>query len=104
MYILTITFANSTGATFDFDYFRNDHLPKIGRAFGPYGLGYASVLRGEEGVDGKAPPYFATVILSFREESGARDALASGDGQALLDDMAAFTNTKPVLQFNTPVA
>ena len=30
MYILTIHYPNSDGATFDFDYFHEQHLPKVG--------------------------------------------------------------------------
>ena len=48
MYVLTITFPKSDDASFDFDYFRSTHLPDVGRAFGPFGLGYAAVLRGEQ--------------------------------------------------------
>ena len=103
MYILTVTYPASKGATFDFDYFRTKHLPEVGKAFGPFGLGYASVLRGEETVDGKAPAYFVTTVLSFREEQGARDAVASEGAKALMDDIANFTSVKPVMQFNTAV-
>jgi len=103
MYIVTITYPKSKGASFDFDYFRGTHLPKVGAAFGPFGLGFASVLRGEQSIDGTDPAYFATTILSFREEEGARQAVASADGQALVEDIANFTNVKPVMQFNTAV-
>lgn len=103
MYILTVTYPRSKGATFDFDYYRNEHLPEVGKAFGPFGLGYASVLKGEESLDGKEPAYFAVAILSFREEQGARDAVASDGAKALIEDIKNFTNCKPVLQFNTSV-
>lgn len=103
MYILTITYPASKGATFDFDYFRTRHLPEVGKAFGPFGLGYASVLRGEQRVDGKAPAYFATTILSFATEQGARDAVASEAAKGLMEDVANFTSAKPVMQFNSAV-
>jgi uncharacterized protein (TIGR02118 family) len=103
MYILTITYPKSKGATFDFDYFRERHLPQVGKTFGPFGLGFASVLRGEERLDGKDPAYFAVTILSFREEQGARDAVASDAARALIEDIANFTSVKPVMQFNTAV-
>jgi uncharacterized protein (TIGR02118 family) len=103
MYILTITYPKSKGATFDFDYFRSKHLPEVGKAFGPFGLGFASVLKGEESLDGKDPAYFAITILSFREEQGARDAAASDGANALMKDIANFTSAKPVVQFNTAV-
>jgi uncharacterized protein (TIGR02118 family) len=104
MYILTITYPNSPDATFDFDYFRTQHLPRIGQTFGPFGLGYASVLKGEQSVDGKDPAFFATTILSFATEKGARDAMISAGAQALAADIANFTSVKPVMQFNTSVA
>jgi uncharacterized protein (TIGR02118 family) len=103
MYILTITYPKSKGAMFDFDYFRQQHLPEVGKAFGPFGLGFASVLKGEESLDGKDPAYFAVTILSFREEQGARDAVASDGGKALMKDIVNFTTAKPVMQFNTAV-
>ena len=68
MYILTITYPKSAGATFDFDYFRSTHLPALGNAFQPFGLGYASVLRGQESIDGGDPAFFATATLSFVTE------------------------------------
>ena len=70
----TITAAGElqTGASFDFDYFQSKHLPEVGKAFIPYGLGYASVLRGEENLHGGDPAYFVTIILSFAEEEAAR--------------------------------
>jgi uncharacterized protein (TIGR02118 family) len=103
MYILTIIYPKSKGATFDFDYFREKHLPEVGRTFGPFGLGFASVLKGEESLDGKEPAYFAITILSFAQERGARDAAASDGAKALIDDIANFTSVSPVIQFNTPV-
>jgi uncharacterized protein (TIGR02118 family) len=103
MYILTVTYPKSADASFDFDYFRSKHLPEVGKAFGPFGLGYASVLRGEESVGAGEPAYFATTILSFATEQGARDAVASDAAKALMADIANFTSVAPVVQFNTAV-
>ena len=101
MYILTIHYPRSDGATFDFDYFESTHLPEVGKAFKPFGLGYASVLRGEESVGGGDPAYFATTILSFTDEEAARNAVASDAGKALAKDIANFTNVIPSMQFNS---
>jgi uncharacterized protein (TIGR02118 family) len=103
MYILTITYPKSAGASFDHDYFRTKHLPEVGKAFKPFGLGYASVLRGEESLGGGEPAYFATTILSFSTEEGARNAVASDAARALSADIANFTSVTPVIQFNTAV-
>jgi len=103
MYILTVTYPKSGDASFDFDYFRSTHLPEVGKAFKPFGLGYAAVLRGEEALGGGDPAYFATTILSFATEQGARDAVASKAAKALSKDVSNFTSVKPVMQFNTSV-
>jgi uncharacterized protein (TIGR02118 family) len=103
MYILTIHYPKSDGASFDFDYFQSKHLPEVGKAFQPYGLGWASVLRGEEKVGGGEPAYFATTILSFADEEAARNAVKSDAGKALAKDIANFTSVTPVMQFNTSV-
>lgn len=103
MYILTIHYPNAKGATFDFDYFRTTHLPEVGRVFRPYGLGYATVMKGEESLDGSPPAFFATTILSFPSEQAARDAVASDEAKALNADVANFTSTKPKMQFNSSV-
>jgi len=103
MYILTITYPKSADSSFDFDYFRSTHLPQVGKAFKPFGLGYASVLRGEETLGGGEPAFFATTILSFATEEGARKAVASEAGKALADDIANFTSVTPVMQFNSAV-
>jgi uncharacterized protein (TIGR02118 family) len=103
MYIITIHYPAPEGATFDFDYYRTKHLPEVGKAFGPFGLGYASVLKGEESLDGTPPAYFVTTVLSFRDEQGARDAAASEGAKTLAADIANFTSVTPVMQFNTAV-
>jgi uncharacterized protein (TIGR02118 family) len=103
MYILTVTYPRSPDATFDFDYFRSTHLPAVGEAFQPFGLGYASVLKGEQSLDGSDPAFFATTILSFATEQGARDAAASEAAGALVADIANFTSVTPILQFNSSI-
>ena len=103
MYIISIHYPNEAGATFDFDYYRTSHLPEVGKAFGPFGLGYASVLKGEQSADGSDPAFFVTTILSFRDEQGARDAMASDGARALIADVPNFASVRPVVQFNTAV-
>ena len=101
MYILTIHYPKSKGASFDFHYFKSKHLPEVGKAFQPFGMGWASVLRGEESVSGGEPAYFATTILSFADEEAARNAVKSDAGKALAKDIANFTSVTPVMQWNT---
>lgn len=99
MYIITVTYPNVEGATFNFDYYRQTHLPMVGRAFGPHGMGYASVLKGESNVDGTPPTFLVHAVFSFREEDGARAALASESARELMADFANFTNVTPIIQY-----
>ena len=103
MYIVTIHFPNSDGATFDFDHFHRQHLPEVGKAFLPFGLGWASVLHGQQSLDGSEPAFFAMMLLSFQDETTARNALASEAGTALLSSAAEFTSVAPQVQFNLSV-
>ena len=103
MYILTIVYPNRADARFDFDYYRATHLPKVGEAFLPFGLGYASVLKGEQALDGSPPAALVTVILSFRTEEEAKQAMASPAAGVLAADLSNFTDIEPVFQFNTAV-
>ena len=103
MYIITVTYPNGEGATFDHDYYRTQHLPMVGTAFMPHGMGYASVLKGESTIDGSPPAYLVQAIFSFRDEAGARAAAAATETRAVMDDIANFTNVAPVIQFATAI-
>lgn len=102
MIILTITYPATPGAAFDYDYFESKHLPKVGKAFGPYGLNSASVLRGMQDVEGGEPAYLAMTLLNFSSEAAARDALKSIAAIELMDDITKFTSVEPKMQFNLP--
>lgn len=103
MYIITILYPNDEGATFDREYYRETHLSLVNKAFMPFGLGYGSVLMGEESIDGAPPPFLVTTTLSFPTEEQARAAMASDDAKAVVADISNFTNMSPYIQFNTAV-
>lgn len=103
MYIISILYPNDEGATFNHDYYRDSHLALINKEFGPYGLGYGSVMIGQESADGAPPPFLVTTILSFPTEEQARAAMASDGAKSLIADIANFTNVAPYVQFNTAV-
>ena len=102
MYIISIHYPNADGATFDHEYYRTKHLPEVGKAFRAFRTWLRQRFEGRESADGKAPAYFVTTILSFRDEQGARKPRWQGR-QALRADIANFTNVTPVVQFNTSV-
>jgi uncharacterized protein (TIGR02118 family) len=104
MITLSITYPLTEGAPFDWDYYVAKHLPMVGETFKPFGLTFASVLRGIEAVGGGPAPYVVTVLLTFSDDEAARNAIASQGAKKLREDLANFTTIKPVLQFNTPVS
>ena len=104
MITMTITYPHDEGASFDWDYFADKHLPAVGNAFKPFGLNFASVLQGIEGVPGGPPAYIVTVILNFSDDRAARNAAASDGARELMADVANFTTVKPLIQFNRMVS
>lgn len=103
MITISITYPHTEGAPFDWDYYVGTHLPLVGQTFRPFGLTFASVLRGIEAVGGGAPPYLVTVLLTFSDDQAARNAIASDAARKLRDDVANFTTVRPVVQINTPI-
>ena len=103
MITISITYPHTEGATFDWDYYIGKHLPLVGQTFKPFGLTFASVLRGIEAVGGGAPPYVVTVLLTFSDDQAARNAIASEPARKLREDLANFTTIKPVVQLNSPI-
>ena len=101
MITVSITYPRKKGANFDFDYFTANHLPLIGRAWGP-NLRMASVLRGVEDSAGGEPPYVAMLWLTFADIETARQTLASDAGREVLDDSTNFTSIRPQVQLNSP--
>ena len=103
MITISITYPHVDGATFDWNYYTATHLPLVGETFKPFGLTFASVLRGIEAAGGGAPPYVVTVLLTFSDDQAARNAIASEPARKLREDLANFTTLKPIVQLNTPI-
>ena len=103
MYIVTVTYPKSAGASFDFDYFKSKHLPEVGKAFKPYG----ARLRQRASRRGKYRRRRAGLFRDddpgfFRRGSRAqcrRVGCREGAGRGIPN----FTSVTPVMQFNTAV-
>ena len=52
---------------------------------------------------GIPPAFVVTTLLSVATEEGARNAVASEAGQALVAEAANFTSATPLMQWNTSV-
>jgi len=86
---LSVLYPATEGATFDHDYYREQHVPLACRA---WGLSDAEI---DRGIDG---PYVAAVHFRFESLEALGAAMAGGDTAAVLADVANYTSIAPVLQ------
>jgi uncharacterized protein (TIGR02118 family) len=86
---LSVSYPSTDGATFDHDYYRNQHVPLAVKTWGTDG---AEI---DRGIDG---PYVAAVHFTF-DSLDAMGAAMAVDGTAdVLADVANYTSITPVLQ------
>ena len=101
MPIVTAIYAREPGKRFDYDYYRDHHLPLIPKHWAKLGCRSVRVLRGVASMDGGDPPYFAMAFLTFDSQAAIAAALAD---EAAVAEMAAdiprFTDVTPVMQVN----
>ena len=86
---LSVFYPSSEGATFDYDYYRDTHVPLCLRT---WGLDSAEI---DRGVDG---PYVAAVHFKFSSPEALTAAMGSAGAGEILADVANYTSIAPVLQ------
>ena len=86
---LSVFYPTTEGATFDHDYYKNNHVPL---AVKTWGLEGAEI---DKGLDG---PYVAAVHFTFDSQEALAAALASENTGEVLADVANYTTIAPVLQ------
>ena len=90
----SVLYPRTEGATFDHDYYRDEHVPL---AVATWGLDGAEV---DKGVDG---PYEAAVHFRFASVEALQQALASEGTGDVIADMANYTTITPVQQISETV-
>ncbi len=86
---LSVFYPTTEGATFDHDYYREQHVPLCVKTWG---------LKGAEidrGVDG---PYVAAVHFRFESPEAMNAAMGKEDTQAIMADVPNYTTITPILQ------
>jgi uncharacterized protein (TIGR02118 family) len=86
---LSVMYPATEGATFDHDYYCNQHVPL---AVKTWGLDGAEI---DKGVDG---PYVAAVHFKFDSMDALGAAMGSAGTIDVLGDVANYTSIAPVLQ------
>ena len=86
---LSVLYPATEGATFDHDYYRDQHVPLAVRTWGPERTEI------DKGVDG---PYVAAVHFVFASQDALGAAMGSEGTGEILADVANYTSIAPVLQ------
>lgn len=92
---LSVLYPTTDGATFDHDYYRDQHVPLACRT---WGLDGAEIDRGVNG------PYVAAVHFRFASAEAMQQALAAEGTAAVIEDVANYTTITPVQQVSEIVA
>jgi uncharacterized protein (TIGR02118 family) len=86
---LSVLYPTTDGATFDHDYYREQHVPLC---VSTWGLDSAEI---DRGVDG---PYVAAVHFRFASTAALETAMAADGMAAIRADIANYTTIAPVRQ------
>jgi len=104
MIAVNVMYPNEAGASFNFDYYLNDHLALVKKLWGPMGLQGARVIKGLAGGEaGSDAPYLVIAQVLFNELSEF-EAAAKAHGAAIFGDVPNFTNITPQVQISEVIA
>jgi uncharacterized protein (TIGR02118 family) len=103
MATLSVVYPRAPGATFDYDYYQNQHLPLAGRHWGGSGMLGGEALLGKASADGSESPYFAIGILHFESADALQSALTGEHASEIIGDIRNFTDVQPIIQINERV-
>ncbi len=100
MATISVVYPRSAGATFDYDYYQNKHLPLALSRWADAGLVGGEALIGKSAVDGSEPPFFAIGIIHFQSSDALSAALAGEHASEVIGDIRNFTDVQPIIQIN----
>lgn len=86
---LSVFYPSTEGATFDHDYYRDEHVPLACKA---WGLDGAEI---DRGIDG---PYAAAVHFTFESLEAIGEAMGQPGTAEVMADVANYTTIVPVMQ------
>lgn len=96
---VSVMYPNSDDATFDFDYYANQHMTLAANCLGD-ALKSTSIDRGISGaMPGQAAPFIAIGHLTYESLEAFEQAFAPHAKQ-ILGDIVNFTNVQPQVQIS----
>ena len=97
---LSVVYPRTGGTTFDYDYYRNKHMPLVGERWAGEGLAGGEALLGSVAPDGSPSPYYAIGIIHFDSDKSLRAAMNGEHAAEIIGDIKNFTDVQPILQIN----
>lgn len=100
MSTISVIYPRSSGATFDYEYYAQTHLPLVASRWRDAGLIGAEALRGISAADGSDAAFFAIALIRFSSPEHLRAAVTGEHAAEIMGDIANFTSVQPLLQVN----
>ena len=91
MTTMFVTYPGDASTRFDREYYVGTHLPLVRTAWEPYGLRSATAFFPEGSVEGTV----ALAVCEFRDDAAVDAALRSPQSDAVMADIANFTDSTP---------
>ncbi|PLW82371.1 EthD family reductase [Kineobactrum sediminis] len=99
MYCMTVEYPKTDNSTFDYDYFRDHHVPLCVHLFADHGY-VGAVMRSHGGKKpGAGDLNWVAIDLLFESKDKLQEALAGG-GAEVSADVPNYTNVKPHMSFS----
>ena len=99
MITVTVLYRNTDATQFNMNYYLDTHMPMISRLLGS-ALKGALVQQGTSGGAPGSPPEFTVITVLRFESLPAFQAAFGPHAEAVMADLANFTNVQPSIQFN----
>ena len=103
MVLISVMYPGGENATFDTAYYVERHIALVKERWGTMGLDGVQLVKAVATPDGSAPPFAVIALLTFRSLEAFQSA-AQAHAAEIFADIPKFTNVKPVVQINAPLA
>ena len=94
---MSVLYPATDGATFDHDYYKDNHVPLAVQA---WGLDSAEIDKGTD----EGQPYVAAVHFKFESVDAMAQAMGSEKTGEVMADVANYTTIQPVIQVSEIVS
>ncbi|KAL2844882.1 hypothetical protein BJX68DRAFT_269416 [Aspergillus pseudodeflectus] len=103
-YVTTILYKVEDDTDFDLEYYLNEHMPLCARVWNKYGMTGWSVTKFDVDPRGGKPVYAVRCDSYWESEEGARKAFNGPESGEVMEDIAKYSKTQPIVLFGKPLA